>query len=399
MGANSKIEWTHHTFNPWRGCQHAVDDAGAVHPACEHCYAEAMSKRNPSALGKWGNDGTRVVASEAMWRQPLKWNHQAQEAGERRRVFCASLADVFEDWKGAILGSKDGAMHHGAAWGVKECWVEHFGVFVGRSLVTMNDLRRRLFETIDATPWLDWLLLTKRPENVRRMWCSHVNTDGSPPSQLHRPNVWLGTSISDQATADVWIPRLLECRELAPVLFLSIEPLLGPIDFTDHLCFYCPRCGDVYHDCDGDWAWPSGILEPMHFCGPERFACGGRRRIDWVIVGGESGPHARPMHPAWARSIRDQCQGAGVSFFFKQIGEWDWFTEPSNGQAVVSGDLSRCGFLHGDGRLLNYIDGDDAVFVGKVGKAKAGRLLDGAEWSQFPNSCSVSTILQRTGEK
>ena len=139
MAENSAIGWTHHTFNPWRGCQ-------KVAPGCTNCYAEALAKRNPSVLGTWGADGTRVVAAEAYWREPLKWQRQAAAAGERRRVFCASLADVFEDWNGPITNVRGEKL-----------------------LCNQADLRRRLFALIDETPDLDWLLLTKRPEHILRM--------------------------------------------------------------------------------------------------------------------------------------------------------------------------------------------------------------------------------------
>ncbi len=138
MGEGSKIQWTHHTFNPWRGCTH-------VSPGCEHCYAEALSKRNPAQLGTWGAGGTRVVASEAYWKQPERWNRAAEAAGERHRVFCASLADVFEDRPELV------------------------------------EPRERLWRLIVATPHLDWLLLTKRPENIARLLGPRGITSGSAP--------------------------------------------------------------------------------------------------------------------------------------------------------------------------------------------------------------------------
>lgn len=285
MGANSKIEWTDHTFNLWRGCQHAVLGDGSEHPGCANCYAEAMSGRNPKLLGKWGPDGTRVMASAEMWRQPLKWNREAEAAGVRDRVFCASLSDVFEEWDGPIHDHKGKVLHQR----------------------TLDDLRRDLFQLIDATPWLDWILVTKRPGNVLRMWPLPFN--GREPSDqlyLRRNNCWLLTSISNQDTADELVPQLLACRDLVPVLGLSCEPLLGPINL---------RLGQR----DDGQPWERHLV------------------IDWVIVGGESGHNARPMHPDWARSLRDQCQDAGVPFFFKQ-----W------------------------------------------GKKAAGRLLDGREWNEFP---------------
>lgn len=289
MAANSKIEWTQHTFNPWIGCT-------KMHAGCTHCYAEADQDIR-RGRAKWGPHGTRSRTSDANWREPLKWNRAAEKAGERHRVFCASLADVFEDWDGPIIAGgkqpvylgKDGRASRGPA-----------------DRMTMDDMRRDLFALIDATPHLDWLLLTKRPENVRRMWAisvHEVTRSGVHEGfleQTYRPNVWLGTSISDQPTAEDWILRLLECRDLAPVLFLSAEPLIGPIDFDD--LPFPVFAYDAYEDC-------------LNKSGRVRVSA-----IDWVIVGGESGPHARTCDREWIQGIIDQCSEAGVPCFVKQLG-------------------------------------------------------------------------------
>ena len=148
MAENSKIEWTDHTFNPWRGCT-------AVSPACEHCYAEALSKRNPKALGVWGPNGTRVVVSEEQWWLPIKWNQEAEAAGERRRVFCASLADVFENWQGPMVDSQGRTLYR------PDCepgnapvhWIQT-KLRLGRGLLSMADVRRRLLSLIAKTPKL-----------------------------------------------------------------------------------------------------------------------------------------------------------------------------------------------------------------------------------------------------
>ncbi len=241
---NSNIEWTHHTFNPWRGCT-------KVSPGCQNCYAEALSKRNPATLGVWGDSGTRVLASEAYWKEPLKWDREAKAAGERRRVFCASLADVFEDRPEMRL------------------W------------------RERLWALIRRCPDLDWLLLTKRPEGFKTMlpWSkagSAVEHEG-----VVWPHVWLGVSVEDQQRADERIPHLLSTP--AAVRFLSCEPLLGPVDLK----------------FKGPW-------DPPGYCRAER--------INWVIVGGESGPQARPCGVEWMRGVLRQCQAARVACFVKQLG-------------------------------------------------------------------------------
>ena len=190
MAENSAIEWTRHTFNPWRGCT-------KVSAGCANCYAETMSGRNPKTLGVWGPNGTRVVASEAMWREPVKWDRAAKAAGERHRVFCASLADVFEDWQGPMMDSQGERV---------TTQVPGFAV----RLMTMQDVRIRLWKLILATPHLDWLLLTKRPQNIatmlRDVWFQIDSARDSDPRNA-RPfeapsNVWLGTSVENQATAD-----------------------------------------------------------------------------------------------------------------------------------------------------------------------------------------------------
>lgn len=376
MGEQSKIEWTDHTFNPWRGCT-------KIAAGCANCYADSQAKRNPKTLGIWGDQGTRVVASETMWREPLKWNaaaesrrllhqrHPELEPYVRPRVFCASMADVFEGWNGPIHNHKGQQLFVSANAG-GEFWTGYNLPMSGsdsRRLehcnVTVADVRARLFALIDATPNLDWLLLTKRPENNPAMippYSFHACETGDCPHNLasecntlaerqYRDNVWLGCSIANQADADRNIPLLLKCRDLAPVLFVSAEPLLGAVDFRQR-CFA--------KNCDGECGWPSKFdLLGDNFS--RSGAC-----IDWVIVGGESGPHARPMHPDWARSLRDQCQSAGVPFFFKQWGEWapsDPATDP--------------------GRLFQFVAGQR---MSRVGKSAAGRLLDGREWSEFPQA-------------
>lgn len=337
MGATTEIAWTDSTFSPWRGCQHAVGDDGVPHPACDFCYAEAMAKRNPTMLGEWGPEGTRVCAAPAYWRQPLKWNAAAEAAGERRRVFCASISDVFEDWHGPIFDH-----HEQTLFCCPHCrhiapddWVGGFheqgddahrcpkcGGIVRGELppATMDDLRHDLFALIDATPWLTWLLLTKRPENVRRMWApvpipGNLDPVASAPyghsSRLYRKNVHIGTSISDQATADEWIPRLLECHDLCPVLFVSAEPIIGPINLAKWL-----RCEECQLDHPGlvTDAVVNRSQRSHPMCGRGR-AC---PFIGQVIVGGESGPHRRPCSVEWIERIADDCTAANVAFFCKQ---------------------------------------------------------------------------------
>lgn len=287
MAENSKIEWTDHTFNPWIGC-------AKVHEGCRNCYAEVdMDKRRGRV--KWGPSGTRSKTSDDYWKQPERWNREAERDGVRRRVFCASLADVFEDWQGPIqISDGTDAMTEGEPG--KWRWAR------------MEDLRRDLFNLIDSTPALDWLLLTKRPENVRLIWPENsVNSqeqadDRNERGEFYRRNVWIGTSISNQESADKQIPALAKCRDLAHVLFLSAEPLLEKFVLHNP----CQRCGHL------------NTLELRRCQGCE--AKLGPFPIDWLIAGGESGPRARVCDVEWIRFLVHQCEFYGVAPFVKQLG-------------------------------------------------------------------------------
>lgn len=253
MGEHTKIEWAHHTFNPWIGCER-------VSAECRNCYAETWDARGLNGPEThWGKDTPRRRTSDANWRLPLRWDRKAAVDGVRRRVFCASLADVFED--------RD----------------------------DLDPWRTDLWDLIETTPNLDWLLLTKRPENVEMLagdFAQCISCGLNPVDPFNwwcicggtvRPplNVRLGTSVGHQSSIDR-VAALIDAADGAPT-FLSCEPLLGPLDF----------------------------------------GTGGLDGIDWVIAGGESGPNARPMHPDWVRSIRDVCLDSGVPFLFKQWGEFD----------------------------------------------------------------------------
>lgn len=340
MGRDSKIEWTHHTFNPWRGCT-------KVSAGCANCYAEAMSHRNPGVLGVWGPQGSRVIAAESMWRQPLKWDKEAAEAGVRRRVFCASLADVFEGPESMRVGDQ----------------------------LAVRNARARLMRLIDRTPNLTWMLLTKRPENVLPLLREAYEECLLEPMRWP-DNVWIGASVEDQAAAEARIPVLLELP--ARVRFLSVEPLLGPVDLRhvviQHrgLAFRIDAINGVrgylrYRDGTeglGADVWDAPV-------------------INWVILGGESGPGARPMNPHCVRSIRDQCVAAEVPFFFKQWGDWfprcQWEWNPD---LVLPDDDVAYNMTRDD--LVQLKDGGDVHVMHRVGKKNAGRLLDGYEWNEIP---------------
>lgn len=270
MGKDSKIEWTTHTFNPWWGCT-------KVSEACKHCYAESWAKR----VGKdvWGPGVERRTFGDDHWKQPVRWNALAEGAVERPRVFCASMADVFEDRE------------------------------------ELDTHRFRLWDLIEATPNLDWLLLTKRPENVQ----ARVRWGTDWPS-----NVWIGTTVELQKRADELLPHLAKIP--AKVRFISAEPLLGPLELRR-------------------WLGAS---------------------IDWVITGGESGPKARPASPDWFRSLMLQCMENDVPFHFKQWGDW------APGNAV---NLPRSKSL----RIARAADGTEMHRVGKkvAGRQLDGNEWDG----------------------
>jgi protein gp37 len=331
MAENSNIEWTHHTFNPWIGCQ-------KVGAGCDHCYAETWDARGLSGgATRWGPHADRTRTAPANWRKPLAWDRAAAQAGERHRVFCASLADVFDN---------------------------HASV--------LPEWRADLWALIKATPNLDWMLLTKRPSNIAAMLPDDWGAG--------YPNVWLGCTVVNQTEADRDIPKLLSVP--AHVRFLSMEPLLGPVDLTgwfygfDKACAQCPKD----EDCECGWQMRRDL--------PDNIAPGS---IDLVIVGGESGPNARPMHPDWARSLRDQCNAAGVAFHFKQWGEW----LPANQSDYLGDDVDgvRFGCWNDAG---DWVDSPSWKFANagrkvsfRVGKKTAGRELDGRTWDEMPEVSRV----------
>lgn len=243
------------------------------------------------------------------WTDILKWDKKAKAEGVRRRVFAQSMSDFFEEHPQLV------------PW------------------------RAEAVSILESLEWLDVQLLTKRPENISRM----------VPGWMERwpQHVWIGTSVENQAMADKRIPELLKVP--AAVRFLSCEPLLGTIDLGRAIgCGY--YCDEVVGHVDHPF-WTRGIASPIH----------------WIIVGGESGPNARPMHPQWARSLRDQCREAGVAFFFKQHGEYIARSQMTPEQLS---DMPNTTYVN-----AKPIEGDQ---IYRVGKKAAGRLLDWREWNELP---------------
>lgn len=282
MAKDSAISWTQHTWNPWIGCT-------KVSPACDGCYAEHLMDERFGKV-KWGNHPRQRTGAHT-WNDPFRWERQAEKDGSRPFVFCASLADVFDnqvplDWRAAA------------------------------------------FEVMRKTPRLVYLLLTKRPQNIIKL----ADTAGGLPA-----NVALGTTAEDQKRADTNLLSLRRAKvELSPLFtFGSFEPLLGPI-----------------------------FIRPAFM-------------PDWIITGGETdqgGHKARPTHPDWFRSLRDQAEAAGVAFHHKQNGEYlpeDWF--------------DRDGFQWQAGTDCSKVHRfDDGIAVIRVGKKQSGRKLDGVQYNAFP---------------
>lgn len=333
MGESSKIEWCDHTLNPWISCQ-------KVGPGCDFCYAEDLMANRYKRV-QWGPHAERLRTSASTWKQPLKWEkhagHFAELHGRRQRVFCASLAD----------------------------WAD-----THRSI--LPEWRRDLGALILATPSLDWLLLTKRIGNAEEVLAEMF--PGGVPGNVH-----IGITVVNQAEADRDIPKLLALKAKLHIVavFLSCEPLLGAINLS-HIDL--PGGDEEVFPL----TWPEGRDdEPCH------------PFIDWVICGGESGSHARPMHPDWARGLRDQCEAAGTPFLMKQWGEWlPWEPDQGplwssqNGRVEDSHQIFPPDFDDAPGwdDGLGYIaDGMAHAAFQRVGKKAAGRLLDGKEHNGFPS--------------
>ncbi len=340
MSADTKIEWCDSTFNPWIGCtkiSRAVTGGGG----CDGCYAEMSTPARilrSKGSETWGPGAPRVRTKT--WGDPVRWNaqHEAFYAvhGRRRRVFCASLADVFDNE-------------------VPTAW------------------RMDLFKLIADTPNLDWLILTKRIGNVMSM-CS----GDSLMFDMICERVWLGATMVNQEEVDRDIIKLVAVP--AAKLFLSMEPLLSPVSLPK---FCGCGCGKLLGEARQETLDDPGYLNPEQAVATIKVTLG----IDWVIVGGESGPNARPMHPDWARSLRDQCVAAGVPFLFKQWGEHSLDYDRDRDDP----DYQRCAAVEREhpGRWINLagghgFNGQRVHYAAKVGKKAAGRLLDGRTWDEFP---------------
>lgn len=320
MSDKTRIEWTDATWNPVTGCT-------KVSEGCDHCYAETIAHRFDGT--KAYPNGFDVTLRPERLDQPLRWKRP-------RKVFVNSMSDLF-----------------------------HRDVpdeYIARVFAVMALARKHTFQVLTKRPGRMRSLVSS-PAFLNAVRLAHVYHQVADLPADHRelvpvwplPNVWLGTSVENQKWADVRIPALLDTP--AAVRFLSCEPLLGSLDlFTE-------PCDHVRYSCHDIGCW---------------------KALDWVIVGGESGPHARPMHPAWARGLRDQCVSAGIAFHFKQWGEWApvFGATGQGGINVLHHPTGRVVNLTTDGKPSTGRPGHPMV---RVGKKAAGRELDGRTWDEYPN--------------
>lgn len=328
MGERTNIEWCDHTWSPVWGCTQ-VSKAETGGGGCDNCYAMALAHR----FGTGWNGAPMREFGDKHWDVPVRWNKRAAKDGTRPKVFPSMCDPLDKDWPDA--------------------------------------LRERFWRLVDATPYLTWLILTKRIGNADRL---------GPGAVIGRwpANVWMGATVVNQDEADRDIPKLLATP--AFVRFLSVEPMLGPIDLRKVAV-------PAEHDqLRRSWDFESSKFNALSEHDDDRFHQA-PATINWVICGGESGPGARPMHPDWARSLRDQCAAAGVPFLFKQWGTHDLSYDRDRDDP----DYRRCAAVaRQPGRWINLagghgFNGERVHYARRVDKKVAGRLLDGVEHNGFPS--------------
>jgi protein gp37 len=322
MTDNSKIEWTQATWNPVTGCT-------KVSPGCDHCYAETFAERWRGTPGHHFENGFDLTLRPERVGQPLRWTRP-------RRIFVNSMSDLFHADVPDEFIAEVFAVMAAAHWHTFQLLTKRHGRM--RSLLG-DPAFRELVQGESAE-------LAKEGVDVRT---------NNPWETWPLPNLWLGVSVEDQKRADLRVPALLATP--AAVRWISAEPLLGPVDLRQ-VWNYCPE-HDRPAQSDG-WG----------FC----VNCQHMRGLDWVVVGGESGPGARPMNPEWVRDLRDQCTAVGVAYFFKQWGAW-----------TPTGKVGLGGTLPGEIRIGAPVDEHGfRVEMRRTSKKAAGRELDGRTWDEYP---------------
>ena len=325
----SKIEWCDKTWNPVTGCT-------KISPGCQNCYAERMAHRLQAMGQKRYQNGFKVTCHPDVLVEPLYWRKPS-------KVFVCSMSDLFHD--DVPFDFFEQLMHV-----VRVC-TDHTFLF----LTKRPERMQKFFDTLRGAPCEQTAV-----DEIQSWWSEF----------LPLPNVWIGVTAENQERADVRIPILLQIP--AAKRFVSVEPMLGPVDLRhiqyDNMVEIDSLTGD------------HGVIRPL--------AGRSDRKLDWVICGGESGPGARPMHPDWVRRLRDQCQAAGVPFLFKQWGEW---SPDSNNEPILPlmdkckhGIWDDAGKWHvGEGPFSRY-ENIIGYSMYLIGKKKAGRMLDGQLWDQYP---------------
>ncbi len=367
MGSTTGIQWAHATWNPVRGCT-------KISEGCAHCYAADFSLRNPATLGSWEPGAPRVIGGPANWREPVKLAKAhikalAEHAAGRPISEVEGLrarADRAKDPKArAKLLAKaahiERRTHEGRPLRLFTASLGDIGEDHPQVAAVRDRIWRETLPELDALrlpdgrPALVLLALTKRARVMRDWYDAH----GCPDT------VWPGVTVENQRRADERIPIMLGL----PRLWLSMEPLLEAVDLDPSWCAFCETNEHVRHEEPAQpWCWE---------CDREAGSPGwlGYDGVQWIIVGGESGPHARPMHPEWVRHLRDQAVAAGVPFHFKQWGEWapaEYYRQDDGTYAVKDG--------------IHCLPVDGVPMSLRVGKHAAGRLLDGREWSEVPDA-------------
>ena len=354
MSDNSKIEWTDASWPVTVGCDH-------VSPGCDNCYAAVLTSGRLAHLPEYAglaekgkfNGTVRCLPERMDW--PSKWR-------KPKRIFVCSMSDLFhasvpDEFIAKVFAAMASTPRHTFQVLTKR----HARL---RSLVGSDEFRKSVQRRINYAPPDD--------DYVTRHW-----------KTWPLPNVWLGVSVEDQQWADIRVPALVQTP--AAVRFLSCEPLLGPVDLTR----WMPAGIAKWHCGSCDTYYSGGWQETGPSCGRVGYWCGshtgnGRpndQPISWVIAGGESGGNSRPMHPQWARSLRDQCVDAGVPFLFKQWGNWQPYTGYEERRHLVQLWEWPQGTKYGPGQVGGVI-----AHMNRVGKKAAGRMLDGRTWDEFPRS-------------
>jgi len=334
----TKIEWCEETWNPVTGCT-------KISAGCKNCYAERMAKRLAGRVGYPQDEPFKVTLHDDRLEEPLKWK-------KPRRVFVCSMGDLFHD---------DVPFHF-----IDEVFAR-MAIAKNCTFIVLTKRPKRMqeyFWNIGGTTRRDW---------VASRICRALDTTTVPHFEWPLPNVWLGVTAENKAAADERIPVLLKIP--AAVRFVSIEPMLGPVDLTtikwarisvnknDYKRYGVPAPDEIWSTNNVLESRPGDELNPPKI------------GLDWVICGGESGPSARPMHPDWARKVRDDCKAAGVPFFFKQWGEWEEWNEVNAHKYQRKGQVV---WIDGDGNTISLDDdGDPAgsfdMTMIRTGKKAAGR--------------------------